>query len=207
MTQRFFDILLSILSILLLLPIFIIISILIKIDSNGPIFFKQFRVGINATLFQIIKFRTMKINKKNNSNLTISTRDPRITKIGYVLRKFKIDELPQLFNVFIGHMSFVGPRPEVPEYVKYYNEQDKKILNIKPGITDWASIKYFDENSILSKSDNPEKIYISKIMKEKLSLNKYYLNNYNLKTYFKIIFITIFSIIKLYDYSTDKELK
>ena len=207
MTQRFFDILLSILSILLLLPIFIIISILIKIDSNGPIFFKQFRVGINATLFQIIKFRTMKINKKNNSNLTISTRDPRITKIGYVLRKFKIDELPQLFNVFIGNMSFVGPRPEVPEYVKYYNEQEKNILNIKPGITDWASIKYIDENSILSKSDNPEKIYISKIMKEKLSLNKYYLNNYNLKTYFKIIFITIFSIIKLYDYSTDKELK
>jgi lipopolysaccharide/colanic/teichoic acid biosynthesis glycosyltransferase len=197
MAQRFFDILLSILGIFLLSPLFLIVILIIRIDSKGTVFFTQNRVGLNGTIFKIIKFRTMKISKeKNNINLTIGTKDPRITKTGYILRKFKIDELPQIFNVFIGHMSFVGPRPEIPEYVKYYNKQDKKILNIKPGITDWASIKYLDENNILGKSHNPEKTYITKIMKEKLSLNNYYLNNYNLKTYFTIIFFTIFSIIK-----------
>ena len=197
MAQRFFDILLSILGIFLLSPLFLIVTLIIRIDSKGTVFFTQNRVGLNGTIFKIIKFRTMKISKeKNNINLTIGTKDPRITKTGYILRKFKIDELPQLFNVFIGHMSFVGPRPEVPEYVKYYNEQEKKMLNIKPGITDWASIKYIEENNILSKSTNPEQTYITKIMKEKLHLNNYYFNNYNLKTYFTIIFFTIFSIIK-----------
>ena len=197
MAQRFFDILLSILGIFLLSPLFLIVTLIIRIDSKGTVFITQNRVGLNGTIFKIIKFRTMKISKeKNNINLTIGTKDPRITKTGYILRKFKIDELPQLFNVFIGHMSFVGPRPEVPEYVKYYNEQEKKMLNIKPGITDWASIKYIEENNILSKSTNPEQTYITKIMKEKLHLNNYYFNNYNLKMYFTIIFFTIFSIIK-----------
>lgn len=208
MAQRFIDILFSIVGILLLFPLFLIVAILIKIDSQGTVFFTQNRVGLNNSRFKIIKFRTMKVNKqKNHIKLTIGTKDPRITTVGYILRKYKIDELPQLFNVLMGQMSLVGPRPEVPEYIKYYSQQEKKILSIRPGITDWASIKYFNENYILQKSNKPEKTYISKIMKEKLYLNKYYLNNYNLKTYFKIIFITIFSLIKAKSYSVDDESK
>lgn len=191
MWQRIFDIIISFLVLFILLPGFPIIALLIRIESPGPALFKQMRVGQNGKLFKIKKFRTMNYEKLQEKKLTIGKNDPRITKVGLFLRKYKIDELPQLFNVLIGEMSLVGPRPELPEYVNFYNLEEKQVLKIKPGMTDWASINYLNENEILGRSANPERDYVDKIMKDKLRLNKYYIDNYNLQTYFKIILRTI----------------
>ncbi len=192
---RIFDLMLSFLGIILLSPFLILISILIKCTSKGPLFYKQTRVGIMNSNFEVWKFRTMKVDSDKTGLLTIGGRDARVTWVGYYLRKFKLDELPQLFNVFLGEMSLVGPRPEVRKYVDLYTKEQQKVLNIKPGITDWASIKYRDENIILEKSLDPEFDYINKIMPDKITYNLIYIEKYSIKEYFKIIFATFWRII------------
>jgi lipopolysaccharide/colanic/teichoic acid biosynthesis glycosyltransferase len=191
-----FDFVVSIVAILVLIPLFLIISFLIKIDSKGPIIFKQVRVGRNGKEFKIYKFRTMVTDaEKLGKQITVG-RDPRITRVGYFLRKFKLDELPQLFNVLKGDMSLVGPRPEVPRYTQLYNEEQKKVFTVRPGITDYASIKYRNENEILAKSEDPEKTYIEVIMPDKLKLNLKYIEEQSLWLDIKIIFMTLYKIIK-----------
>lgn len=192
---RFFDLFFSFFGLLLLSPLLIIISVLIKITTKGPVFFKQNRVGLFGEDFLIWKFRTMKINSDKNGLLTVGEKDPRITNIGLILRKYKIDELPQLINVLFGTMSMVGPRPEVRKYVDLYSDEQKEVLSILPGITDWASIKYRDENIILEKSTDPEQDYINVIMPDKKKYNMIFINNRNVIEYFKIIFNTFFRII------------
>lgn len=194
--KRTFDVVMSSIGLILLSPFFLIISILIKMDSKGPILFKQTRVGRYEKDFKILKFRTMVTDaEKKGAQITVG-RDSRITKVGHLLRKSKLDELPQLINVFKGDMSLVGPRPEVPRYTQYYNETQKRIFEIRPGITDYASIKYRDENEILALSSDPEKTYIEEIMVDKLKLNLEYLGKRSLITDIKIIFKTLYKIIK-----------
>lgn len=187
--KRIFDFLLSLFGIIILSPIFIIVSIAIKLDSKGSILFLQKRVGRYGKEFNIYKFRTMVTDaEKLGKQITVG-KDNRITKVGAFLRKFKIDELPQLFNVLKGDMSLVGPRPEVPKYVALYNEEQRKVLDIRPGITDMASLRYKDENDILGKVDNPEEYYINVIMKDKLNLNLEYIEKSN-------VFFDIYLILK-----------
>lgn len=194
--KRIFDLCFSLIGIILLIPFFILISIMIIINNGLPVFYLQKRVGKDGVDFSLIKFRTMKKNADKSGLLTVGGRDPRITSIGYYLRKYKIDELPQLFNVFAGSMSLVGPRPEVRKYVELYNEEQKLVLKVKPGITDLASLEYFDENELLGQSKDPEKTYINEIMPAKLQLNKKYILNIGLASDFKIIFRTLLRIIK-----------
>jgi lipopolysaccharide/colanic/teichoic acid biosynthesis glycosyltransferase len=173
--KRIFDLFVSITILLFFLPFGIVISILIVVGSRGGIFYRQQRVGKNGVEFGLLKFRTMKPNSDKLGQLTVGMRDPRITKIGYFLRKTKMDEFPQFINVIKGEMSIVGPRPEVQEYVDLYTEEQRKILSIKPGITDYASLEFFEENRILGESENPRETYIHEIMPAKLLLNEKYL--------------------------------
>ncbi|MEN9337585.1 MAG: putative colanic biosynthesis UDP-glucose lipid carrier transferase [Bacteroidota bacterium] len=175
-------------------PFLLVIGLIIKMSSKGSVFYKQSRVGLNRVEFSIYKFRSMRSNSDKLGLITVGGRDPRVTPIGYYLRKFKLDELPQLINVLIGDMSLVGPRPEVKKYVDLYTEEQKRVLTIRPGITDWASIIYRDENVILGKSLNPEKDYIEKVMPDKLKYNMIYINKYGVLEYFKIIGITLWKI-------------
>ncbi len=193
--KRVFDIIFSFIGLILLLPFFIIIALFIAIDSRGGIFYKQIRVGKNGNDFKLFKFRSMKTNSDKGSLLTVGGRDSRITKIGYFIRKYKIDELPQLINVLLGDMSLVGPRPEVRRYVELYNEQQKMVLTVKPGITDYASIEYSNENELLGKAENPEQTYINEIMPAKLNLNLKYIAEQGMKTDVKIILRTIKKIV------------
>ena len=194
---RFFDILLSGIGLIVLSPIFFILSIWIKLDSEGPVFYKQNRVGKENVDFLLFKFRSMVTDAdKTGLLITVGGRDPRVTKSGYFIRKYKLDELPQLINVFWGEMSLVGPRPEVRKYVELYNNEQRKVLTVKPGITDYASIEYIDENKILGESEDPEKTYIEIIMPEKIQQNMKYINNKSLKEYFKIILLTIMKILQ-----------
>lgn len=193
--KRIFDIFFSILALLLFLPFGIIISILISIESRGGVFYFQERIGKKGVPFKLFKFRTMKSNADKEGKLTIGMKDSRITKTGYYLRKFKLDEFPQFINVLIGEMSVVGPRPEVKEYVDLYNKEQQQILNVKPGITDFASLEYFDENRLLGESANPREIYIKEIMPAKIELNKKYIQNPSLLVDLKIIFQTFKKII------------
>lgn len=189
--KRVFDILFSGLGLLVLSPFFLIIAIRIKCDSKGPVFFKQVRVGEKGKEFKILKFRTMVVDaEKLGRQITVGA-DSRITKSGAFLRKYKIDELPQLINVFKGDMSLVGPRPEVPRYVAMYNDEQKKVLDVKPGITDLASLKYKDENDILGEADDPDACYINVIMPDKLALNLDYIDKSNVFTDLGIILKTI----------------
>jgi lipopolysaccharide/colanic/teichoic acid biosynthesis glycosyltransferase len=175
--KRIFDIFVSSVILLIFLPFGMIISILIVTGSRGGIFYRQKRVGKNGVEFGLLKFRTMRTNSDKLGQLTVGMRDPRITKIGYFLRKTKMDEFPQFLNVISGEMSIVGPRPEVQEFVDLYSEEQRKILNIKPGITDYASLEYFDENRLLGEAENPRETYINEIMPAKLLLNEKYLAN------------------------------
>lgn len=196
MMKRIFDLFFSFLGILVLLPIYFIIAILIKFDSKGAVLYKQERIGLNGIPFYVLKFRTMVPNSFSKGALTVGSRDPRVTKVGFYLRKYKLDELPQLFNVFFGEMSFVGPRPEVRKYTDLYDQNQKKVLSVKPGITDYASIKYRNENDMLAKSENPEKLYIEEIMPHKLQLNLEYIKNNNVFKDIQIIFSTFYTIVK-----------
>lgn len=193
--KRIFDLVCSLIGLIVLFPFFFIIILLIALTSGVPVFYIQQRVGKNNEDFGLIKFRTMKINAHKSGLLTIGGRDPRITAIGYYLRKYKLDELPQLLNVFMGDMSLVGPRPEVRKYVSLYNDEQKKVLLAKPGITDLASLEYFSENDLLAKSANPEETYIKEIMPAKLELNKKYISQMGLVTDFKIIMRTLKRIV------------
>ena len=193
---RIFDIVFSFVGILICLPLFIIIYLLIVVESKGGGFYIQKRVGRNNIDFSLYKFRSMRVGSDKKGLITIGGKDPRMTRIGYFIRRFKLDELPQLFNVFIGDMSLVGPRPEVRKYVDLYTDEQQKVLCIRPGITDYASIEYVDENEILGKAINPEKVYIEQIMPHKIRLNIKFIENNNIKEYFKIIFLTFKSIVK-----------
>tara|TARA_Y100000385_G_scaffold291989_1_gene375454 strand:- start:48748 stop:49335 length:588 start_codon:yes stop_codon:yes gene_type:complete len=193
---RLADIIFSLLGILVLSPLFLLIGIWVKIDSKGPILFNQQRVGRWSRDFFLHKIRTMKVNSEALGQLTVGGRDPRITGAGYVLRKYKLDELPQLFNVLKGEMSLVGPRPEVRRYVDEYTSQQKSVLNVKPGITDYASISFVDENDILSASDNPELAYIKEVMPEKLKLNQKFIEDPSFGNYLKVIILTALKIIR-----------
>jgi lipopolysaccharide/colanic/teichoic acid biosynthesis glycosyltransferase len=193
--KRLFDILFSIIGICLLFPVFIIISIGV-LFSKGPIFYSQIRVGKNNSDFKLLKFRTMRTGSDKKGLLTVGGKDPRITPIGYYLRKYKLDELPQLFNVLIGEMSLVGPRPEVRKYVDMYSEAQKNVLTVRPGITDYASIMFRNENELLAKASEPEKYYIEEIMPEKLRINLEYINNNHLFKDVVIIFQTFWAIVK-----------
>ena len=189
--KRLFDIIFSLGGIIILSPFFILFWVLIKLESKGDPVFKQLRVGKGNRDFTLYKFRSMYPDSEKKGQLTVGGRDPRITRTGYYLRKFKLDELPQLFNVFIGDMSLVGPRPEVRKYVDMYSQKERNILSVRPGITDYASIKYFNENEILGNSLNPEHDYIHVIMPEKLRLNLQYIADNTLLKDIKIIFRTI----------------
>jgi len=192
---RFFDIFFSLIGIVFLSPLFIIVYILICLESAGGGFYFQQRVGIHGTDFKLWKFRTMRVGADKGSLITIGGRDPRMTQIGFYIRKFKIDELPQLINVLKGDMSLVGPRPEVRRYVDLYTIDQQQILNVRPGITDYASIEYADENELLGKSTDPENTYISQIMPNKIKLNMKYIQNKTVGEYFKIIFLTLLKIV------------
>ena len=193
---RFFDILFSLLGIVILFPLFVVIYILIILESKGGGFYVQNRVGRNGVDFKVFKFRSMHAGADKKGLITVGGRDSRMTRIGLFIRRFKLDELPQLFNVLKGDMSLVGPRPEVREFVNLYTEEQKKVLSVPPGITDYASIEYVDENIILGLAVDPGKTYIEEIMPDKLHLNMKYIQNRNLKEYFHIIFITLWRIIK-----------
>ena len=192
---RFFDILFSFLGILFLSPVFLFLYIASRLESKGGGFYKQLRVGRGGTDFYVYKFRSMRIGADKQGLITVGGRDPRITRIGYFIRKYKLDELPQLFNVLKGDMSLVGPRPEVRKYVELYTEKQRRVLSVRPGITDYASIEYVDENMILGQAEDADKAYVEQILPDKICYNMKYIEHRSVKEYFKIIFLTIWSIV------------
>lgn len=193
--KRIFDIVSSGIGLLILSPIFLFLAIWIKMDSKGPVFYKQVRVGKNNKDFKIFKFRSMRMGADKLGLITVGGRDPRVTNSGYYIRKYKLDELPQLINVFIGDMSVVGPRPEVRKYVDLYTKEQRKVLTVKPGITDIASIKYRNENDLLEKAEDPDKMYIEVIMPDKLNYNLEYVSKQSIIFDLKLIFLTIKEIL------------
>lgn len=193
---RLFDILFSLLGLLLLSPLFVILCLAICLESKGGAFYIQERIGLNGKPFGLYKFRSMRIGSDSEGLLTIGERDNRITRIGYFMRKTKMDELPQLLNVLKGDMSLVGPRPEVRKYTDLYTEEQRRVLSVRPGITDYASIEYVHENELLSQAEDPERMYIEKVMPDKIKLNMKYLDHYTVGEYFKIIFLTLISLVK-----------
>jgi lipopolysaccharide/colanic/teichoic acid biosynthesis glycosyltransferase len=193
--KRIFDFVFSLGFLILFLPFGIIIALFIGFGSKGGIFYRQERIGINGKPFNLLKFRSMKVDADKSGKLTVGMRDARITKIGYFIRKFKLDEFPQFINVLKGEMSIVGPRPEVPEYVNLYTEEQRKILRVKPGITDYASLEYFTENELLAKSVDPERTYLEVVMPAKIKLNEKYLNNPVLIEDLKIMWLTFKKIL------------
>lgn len=195
MLKRLFDIISSSVALIILSPILIIISLFIILDSKGGIFYKQIRIGKNELPFKLFKFRTMNVGSDKKGLITIGKRDSRITKVGYYLRKYKIDELPQLLNIILNDMSVVGPRPEVEKYVRLYTKEQKEVLKVKPGLTDLASVKYFNENEILDKAIDSEKAYIEEVMPEKLKLNLEYIDNQSFLYDLKIILLTLNRIV------------
>ena len=194
--KRIFDIFFSLIILAVFFPFGLIIAVLIAIESKGGIFYKQERIGKNQIPFYLFKYRTMRKDADKSGKLTVGMRDPRITRTGYYLRKFKLDEFPQFLNVLIGDMSIVGPRPEVKEYVDLYTKEQLKVLSVKPGITDYASLEYFNENEILGKSENPQQTYIDEVMPEKLKLNQKYIQHPTLVHDLKIMWLTFLKIIK-----------
>lgn len=192
---RIADLILSFTGIVLCLPFFGIIALWVILDSPGGAFYRQQRIGKNGVPFRLYKFRSMRADSDKKGLLTIGDRDNRITKSGLFLRRSKLDELPQLFNVFKGDMSVVGPRPEVEKYTSLYNEEHKAALSVRPGITDMASIVFRNETEILSQQLDPERYYIEHIMPEKIRLNMVFIQNPSLGNYFRIIFKTIFTVI------------
>jgi lipopolysaccharide/colanic/teichoic acid biosynthesis glycosyltransferase len=194
--KRIFDIVASFIGLLILSPLFLFLGIWISRESKGGIFYKQIRVGKNGVDFKLWKFRSMVPDADKKGLLTVGGRDPRITRAGYFLRKYKLDELPQLINVLLGDMSLVGPRPEVRKYVDLYTVEQRQVLSVRPGITDYASLEYFEENELLAKSENPEETYICEVMPAKLKLNARYIKDASFLKDIKIIMRTILRIIK-----------
>lgn len=193
---RLLDVVIALICIIVFSPVFIWLAIWIKLDSAGTVFYKQKRVGRNGIEFWLYKFRSMKVGADKSSLLTYSDSDNRITRSGKFIRKFKLDELPQLFNVLTGTMSMVGPRPEVKKYVDLYTEEQRKVLTVRPGITDNASIVYYNENNILEKQQDPENYYINSILPDKIKLNRLYIDNPSVLNYLRILFLTLETAIK-----------
>lgn len=196
MLKRLFDICASLTGLVLLFPLLFFIGLSVRLDSPGTIFYRQQRIGKNGRLFRIFKFRTMRPDSDSKGLLTVGGRDPRVTRSGYLLRKYKLDELPQLLNVLLGDMSLVGPRPEVKKYVDLYSPEQRLVLNVRPGITDYASLEYFKENDLLANSNDPEATYINEIMPAKLKLNARYIQEKGFLTDLKVIgktFLKIFN--------------
>ena len=193
---RFLDFIFSLLGIILLFPVFLVLYFTVRLESKGGGFYKQLRVGRGGTDFYVYKFRSMRIGADKQGLITVGGRDSRITRIGHFIRKYKLDELPQLFNVLKGDMSLVGPRPEVRKYVELYTEEQWKVLSVRPGITDYASIEYVDENTILGQAEDADKAYVEQILPDKICYNMKYIEHRSVREYFKIIFLTIWSIIR-----------
>ena len=193
---RFCDIVLSCLGLLLLSPLFVVVAVWIVIDNPGPVFYRQMRVGKDGKDFGLLKFRSMRVGADKESLITIGEHDSRITRAGYYIRKYKLDELPQLWNVLTGDMSLVGPRPEVRRYVDMYTDEQRQVLTVRPGITDYASIEYIDENRILAQAEDPDRTYIEEILPAKIALNMRYIKHQTLGEYMKIIFLTLAKIIR-----------
>lgn len=196
MMKRLFDIVASGLGLIVLSPLFLILAIWIKMDSEGPVFYRQVRVGYKNKDFRIFKFRSMRVGADKGSLVTIGGHDPRVTRSGYFIRKFKFDELPQLINVFLGDMSLVGPRPEVRHYVDYWTPEQMHVLDVRPGITDPASIKFRNENVLMEKAEDPEKYYIEVIMQEKIKLYLEYVEKHSFFYDLGLIFKTFWVIVK-----------
>jgi lipopolysaccharide/colanic/teichoic acid biosynthesis glycosyltransferase len=194
--KRFVDIVLSAFVLICFLPLGLILMLFISLESKGGPFFLQQRVGQNGKLFNLIKFRSMRINADQGSQITIGNKDPRITRTGYFIRRFKLDEFPQFVNVIKGDMSIVGPRPEVPYYVSKYSIEQREILKFRPGITDYASIAYFNENEILAKAKDPQSAYLKEIMPAKIALNQRYLNQPSIGKDLHIVFLTVRKILR-----------
>lgn len=188
--KRLFDIIASGSGLLLLSPVLLIVAIWIKLDSDGPVFYRQVRVGRHNRDFRIYKFRSMRVGADKGSLVTIGGRDSRVTRSGYFIRKYKLDELPQLINVFMGDMSLVGPRPEVRHYVNYWTPEQMHVLDVRPGITDPASIKFRNENELMEQAENPEDYYINVIMQEKIRLYLEYVEKASFWYDIKLIFQT-----------------
>lgn len=193
--KRLFDLVASGCGLLVLSPLLLIVAIWIKLDSRGPVFYRQVRVGYKNKDFRIFKFRSMRVGSDKGSLVTIGGRDPRITRSGYFIRKYKLDELPQLINVFVGDMSLVGPRPEVRHYVNYWTPEQMRVLDVRPGITDPASIKFRNENELMGQAENPEEYYIHVIMQEKIKLYLAYVEHASFWYDLKLIFQTFKVII------------
>jgi lipopolysaccharide/colanic/teichoic acid biosynthesis glycosyltransferase len=193
--KRCFDIVFSLICLMLLTPLLLLISFIIIIDSKGPVFFIQGRVGKNNQDFNIYKFRTMRIQSESKGLLTLGNHDSRITQVGYFLRRYKIDEFPQLLNILKGDMSFVGPRPELRYYVNFYSEDDLRIFEVRPGITGLASLKYRNEVELLKAAENPEEFFIKTIIPDKLKYNKAYIKQRHFFFDLKLIFITIVQVV------------
>lgn len=193
--KRLFDIFVSFLVLLVFLPFGLLVALLIVLESRGGIFYIQERIGKNGKPFGLFKFRTMRPDSDKLGKLTVGMRDPRITRAGYFLRKYKLDEFPQFINVLIGNMSIVGPRPEVKEYVDLYTSDQRIVLTVKPGITDYASIEYFKENEILAKADDPRRAYIEEVMPAKIELNKKYIASPGIGHDLKIMWLTFKRIV------------
>ncbi len=192
---RLSDLVFSFIGILLFLIPGLIISILIRLDSSGPVIFRQWRVGKEGKEFRLLKFRTMVVNADSRGLITIGSKDPRITRVGAMLRKSKLDEVPQLWNVLTGQMSLVGPRPEVKKYVDRYSPEQRLVLRVRPGITDFASIKYSNENDILMQSDDPDKFYVEHLVPEKIRLNMNFINKPTYLNYLTIVWLTLKKIL------------
>ncbi len=188
--KRAFDIVASGVGLIVLSPLFLILAVWIKADSHGPVFYRQIRVGRGNKDFRLFKFRSMRPDSDKLGLITVGGRDPRVTRSGYYIRKYKLDELPQLINVFIGDMSLVGPRPEVRKYVDMYTPEQMRVLSVRPGITSPASIRYRDENDILAAAADPDRAYIERVMPDKLAIDLEYVAKANLWTDFKLIFST-----------------
>jgi len=193
---RFFDILFSLVGLVILFPLLIVIYLMVVLESRGGGFYVQKRVGRNGKDFKLYKFRSMHIGADKKGMITVGETDPRMTNVGVFIRHFKLDELPQLLNVLRGDMSLVGPRPELKFYVDIYTSEQRKVLTVRPGITDYASIEYLDENRILGSSVDPQRAYIEEIMPHKIRLNMKYIERQSLKEYFKVIFLTFSQIVK-----------
>jgi len=194
--KRFFDLLLAILGMLIVLPFTLLIAIAIVVDSRGGVFYTQTRVGRHNKDFQLYKFRSMSTNADQHGQLTVGARDSRITRVGYFVRKTKLDELPQLINILKGDMSFVGPRPEVRKYVDLYSPEQMQVLQARPGLTDYASLEYIKENELLAKAEDPERTYIEEIMPAKLALNQKYIAEMGIGTDIKLLWLTFVKILK-----------
>ena len=191
---RFFDILFSALGLIVLSPLFLVLYLLVRLESRGGGFYSQQRIGLGGKPFRLYKFRSMRVGSDKKGLITVGEHDNRITRTGAFIRKYKLDELPQLWNVLTGDMSLVGPRPEVEKYTSLYTPEQRRVLDVRPGITDWASIEYVDENRILGEASDPDKAYVEQIMPAKIALNMRYINHRNVGEYFRIIFATFVGI-------------